>query len=327
MNKRWTDILFALVLGIGFPAILLAAVAKRNSPEPQETISLQPTETTVSQTEQNQNQVDNKIAVLMDDGNIQNLELDQYIIGVVLREMPADFELEALKAQAVVARTYAMRRAQTGGKHAGAAVCTNSSCCQGYYAEEEYLIDGGTQAEVDTISQAVTATTGQVLVYNGSMIEATYFSCSGGMTEDALAVWGTDIPYLQATESPGEENAAHYTDTVYFTAQEFSQLLGVTLSGGWESWIESITYTSGGGVDCICICGNTYTGTQLRKLLGLRSTAFTLSVVGDIVTITTKGYGHRVGMSQYGADAMAVQGSTYAEILAHYYQGTELVEY
>jgi stage II sporulation protein D len=147
------------------------------------------------------------------------------------------------------------------------------------------------------------------------------------MTEDASSVWGSDIPYLQATESPGEEKATHFTDTVQYTTKEFADRLGRALEETPATWVEEITYTPGGGIANMRICDINYPGTELRKLLGLRSTSFLLSIVGDTVTITTKGYGHRVGMSQYGADAMAVQGSTYEQILKHYYQGVELSQY
>ena len=163
----------------------------------------------------------------------------------------------------------------------------------------------------------------QVLTYENALIEATYFSCSGGSTEDAVAVWGNAYPYLKAVDSPGEEHAAHYTDTVTFTPLQFQSALGVILSGTPENWFGPVTYTEGGGVDTMQIGKTIYKGTELRQKLSLRSTAFTVSV-GEYITITTEGDGHRVGMSQYGADAMAAAGKDYREILAHYYPGTEL---
>lgn len=327
MNKRWAEMILALLFGLGIPAILISVISSNSNVNSTDTSPMESTEAIIATTEETQVKNQHKIHLLMDDNSIQDLEIEQYIISVVLQEMPADFEMEALKAQAVVARTYAMRRQAIGNKHEGASVCTNPSCCQGYCSIEQYLNNGGTQDEVDKITQAVTATTGEVLTYNGELVEATYFSCSGGMTEDAAAVWGTDIPYLQSTESPGEEQATHYTDTVSFASEKFSQLLGFTLSGKPESWFQDITYTDGGGVENIWICGEKFTGIELRKLLGLRSTCFTIAAVGDVISITTKGFGHRVGMSQYGADAMAVQGKTYADILAHYYCGTSLSGY
>ena len=257
-------------------------------------------------------------------GNLQQMALDEYLTGVVLGEMPADFEPEALKAQAVVARTYTRKRME-GGKHGEAAVCMDPACCQSWRSPEDYLAEGGRQSAVDKVRRAVAETDGLVLRYEGKLIDATYFSCSGGSTEDAVAVWGQDVPYLQAVESPGEEDAPRFTDTVKFSSGEFAEKLGMTVSGDPVDWFGAVTYTDGGGVDTMTIRGQTFTGTQLRSKLGLRSTAFEISVSGNTVTITTRGFGHRVGMSQYGAQAMAREGSTCAEILAHYYTGTELV--
>ena len=282
---------------------------------------------TVELVEEDEIEYQHTIAVLLSDKIVSNMTLNNYLVGVVLREMPADFEMDALKAQAVVARTYALNRQQNGGKHSDADICTDSNCCQGYISLEEYLSSGGSQKSIDRVKEAVTETDNIVAIYDGKLIEATYFSCSGGMTEDAVAVWGSDLPYLKATESPGEESATHYTDTYQYSATEFAALLGRSLSGPPGTWIESVSYTGGGGVDEMRICGEVYKGTDLRTKLKLRSTAFVISAVGDTITITTKGFGHRVGMSQYGADAMAVAGYDYREILLHYYQGIELAHY
>jgi len=265
------------------------------------------------------------IVVLMPEGETVVRMLDEYLVSVVLREMPSTFHSEALKAQSVVARTYALKRKSSGLKHPGADVCTQPNCCQGYYAVDAYLRDGGTVTSLEKIKAAVNDTSNLVLTYEGMLIEATYFSCSGGTTEDAVAVWGTDIPYLQSVSSPGEENATHYTDTVTFTAEEFAKCLGRDLPGSPSQWQESVSYTSGGGVDQMRICGVSYSGTTLRQLLDLRSTSFVMTAVGNHITITTKGFGHRVGMSQYGAEAMASQGKTFQEILSYYYRNTQLV--
>ena len=161
------------------------------------------------------------LTVLNRSGNLQQMTLEDYLVGVVLAEMPADFESEALKAQAVVARTYTCKRME-GGKHAAAAVGRDPGCCQGFRAPADYLDEGGKQTAVDKGRSAVKSTDGQVLHYDGSLIDATYFSCSGGSTEDAVAVWGQDVPYLQAVESPGEEEAPRFTDSVEFSSSEFA---------------------------------------------------------------------------------------------------------
>ncbi len=308
-GKEW---LVAFLLGIVVPGLIITGAEKLLPPVEKPT---NPTEPTVSET----------IPILLADDAIVTMDLDQYLVGVLLGEVPADFELQALMAQAVVARTYACKRHTEGVKHPEGAVCTDAACCQAYRPVEQYLSEGGKNSAVDRVRQAVERTSGQVLVYDGKLIDATYFSCSGGRTEDALAVWGTDVPYLQAVDSPGEEQATHYKDTVQFSAEKFKELLEIDTDEPPSRWFGSVTYTDGSGVDTIEIAGKIFKGTQLRTLLGLRSTAFTMTGIGNTIHITTRGFGHRVGMSQYGAEAMAVRGSTYIEILAHYYTGTEII--
>lgn len=266
---------------------------------------------------------DNSIVLLLSDGTFDSIELEQYVTGVVLGELPVDFDEETFKAQAVVARTYALKRGRSG-KHPNGAVCTDPSCCQAYCSYEAFVQGGGKKQVYEAIASSVAATEGEVLMYYGDLIEATYFSCSGGRTEDAKAVWGSDIPYLKAQDSPGEESAAHYTDTIKMTASEFARLLEIELTGTAALWIGDIAYTAGGGVETIEIAGNTFKGTVVRQKLSLRSTVFSIMPVGEYIHIATKGFGHRVGMSQYGAEAMAVQGSKYQEILQYYYPGTSL---
>lgn len=323
MKQFWKQILWAAVMGLLLPWIAITLTGKGQVNKQTGEQATAPATVPIQQ----QEETNLTMPVLMEDGTVTWMDMDEYLTGVVLAEMPADFETEAKKAQAVVARTYALRRYETGTKHPLSAVCTDSTCCQGYLSPETYLDNGGSQEIVEQVRQAVEQTRNLVLIYEGELIEATYFSCSGGSTEDAAAVWGTDIPYLQATDSPGEEGATHFTDTVQFSAGEFAAALGASLSGSPETWLGTVTYTKGGGVESMVIGGVTYKGTTLRQCLGLRSTAFTMTALGNTIVITTKGYGHRVGMSQYGADAMAVQGSGFAEILAHYYQGTTLTSY
>lgn len=322
MMGKWKEIMIVMVMGVLCPALIFTAMS-REAPKKTD----QQNETNPQATQEPECDRNMTIRVLMQDGTIAVQELEEYITSVVLREMPTEFEPEALQAQAVVARTYTLRRCDAADKHPGADICTDSSCCQGYWEISDYLDDGGSRESVEKVTNAVQATEGKVLTYQGNLIEATYFSCSGGMTEDAQAVWGSDLPYLQAVESPGEEKAGHYTDTVSFTAEEFQNRLQVKLSGKPETWIAKVSYTDGGGVKTIEIGDREYTGVALRQKLDLRSTAFVITALGNTITVTTKGFGHRVGMSQYGADAMAVKGSNYEEILAHYYQGTRLVHW
>lgn len=316
MKRFWEEVGLAIVLGMIAPAIILR-LAVWNVPER----SVEPTPTEMAAATE---EYAMEIAVLTEDGTVSQMDLDDYLTGVVLAEMPTGFEKEALKAQSVVARTYTLRAHKGKSKHDNAAVCTDSACCQAYRSKERYLTSGGSTENLEKVSSAVEETKNLVLLYEGELIEATYFSCSGGSTEDAVAVWGTDVPYLKATPSPGEEKAAHYTDTASFTQEELETALEIQLEGAASGWIGSVTHTAGGGVDTVEIGGTVFPGTDVRKRLGLRSTAFTVEAGENELTFQTRGYGHRVGMSQYGADAMAASGSSFDQILAHYYRGTVL---
>lgn len=319
MQQNWKGWDIAALLGLVIPGVLLSVAVclmdqppeKTNVTEPEPVLQSEPGEKLW-------------IPVIDENQQVISLELEDYLTGVLLAEIPADFEPEAKKAQAVVARTYALRANERRAKHGEAALCMDASCCQGYCSKNEFLAQGGTEETIEQAQAAVVATQGEVLLYDGELIEATYFSCSGGSTEDAVAVWGTDVPYLKATSSPGEERATHYTDIVSLPLQEFEASLGISVTPGDGGWIGDIWYTSGGGVKTIEIGGVVFEGTALRKLLNLSSTAFQITYADGMVTITTRGFGHRVGMSQYGADAMAAAGKDYRQILAHYYQGTEV---
>lgn len=257
------------------------------------------------------------------EGETVSMELEEYLTGVLLGEMPMSFEPEALKAQAVACRTYALR-SYGHRRHDSAALCTDSGCCMAWRDPEQAAPEDRAKAEA-----AVRATAGLVICYGDELIDATFFSCSGGRTEAAAAVWGSDLPYLQAVDSPGEEDAAHYSDELRIPLEEFRQKLlaakpEAQLEGDPGGWVGSSRETPGGGVDSLELGGAVFRGTELRKLFGLRSTAFRLELTGQEAVFYTRGYGHRVGMSQYGAQAMALAGSDFREILCWYYQGVEL---
>jgi len=331
MRPFWKDVLEGLLLGLVVPGLLLNFAAAMLEDRPS-AASVQPGEQTAQPQETAARETQSAYAALpvlvrQEEGAVQAGDMDEYLIGVVLAEMPAWFETEALRAQAVVARTYALKAYTTGGKHGDGSICTRAECCQAYISEEDYLRQGGTRENVDRIRNAVESTSGYVLVYDGTLIEATYFSCSGGSTEDAAAVWGTDYPYLRSVSSPGEEEAAHFVDVQSFTPEEFCRCLGIQATGDPKTWLGQVSYTDGGGVAAMTIGGKQFTGVQLRQLLGLRSTAISMDIREDSIAVTTKGFGHRVGMSQYGADAMAAAGSGYEQILAHYYTGAQILQW
>lgn len=311
MRPLWKDILAALWLGMLLPGIVLNAfVLKDRYRQRQNVTAAQVAETPEA-----------SIPVRTPDGLCMEMKLNTYLTGVVLAEMPAQFHPEALKAQAVAARTYTWKAATTGGKHGDGSICTDAACCQAYISEEDYLSNGGVQENLDKVQKSVEATASVVLAYEGELIEATYFSSTSGRTESAMAVWGADYPYLQTVTSP--ENDMKQV-TVSFSSEEFQKILRNSLPDDPQQWFGEISYTTGGGVESIEICGEDYTGTQLRSILGLCSTSFQIRTDGDRIDITTYGYGHRVGMSQYGANAMAENGSSWQQILQHYYPGATL---
>ena len=316
------EIIRAAIVGFVIPGILLHLVVALA--HPQETVLPTGSAVTLPQPTLSTTEPTKRLflPVLVGE-SVEQMDLEQYLLGVLLSEIPAEFEPEALKAQAVAARTYALKCHVQGYKHAGA-ICTVSSCCQGYITEAEYLEAGGKKADIAKMLSAVKSTEGQVLCYDGKLILATYFDSSGGMTEDAAAVWGQVYPYLQAVPSPGETASPNYETEKSFTQAELEAALGCTLGEDAQQWFSDPVLTPGNGVESMCIGGVTYKGTTLRSLLGLRSTAFTVEVRQEQIVFRTRGFGHRVGLSQYGAEAMAVSGSTYAQILAHYYPGAEL---
>ena len=275
---------------------------------------------------------DVRTITVLRDGRAGEMALDTYLTQVVLSELPASFAPEAMQAQAVAARTFACRQ-QVRGKHPGADVCTESACCQACLSEEQLRARLGDKFEAawDKASAAVQATEGEVLTYDGALIEATYFSCSGGTTEAAAAVWGSDVPYLQSVSSPGEQDAARYQSTETLSPQAFAAAIRtldeeLLLSGDPADWVQAITRTDGGGVEDITIGGKTFSGTQLRRAFGLNSTKFTLQYQNGAFIFDVLGYGHRVGMSQYGAEAIAQLGFDYRAILRYYYRGAKLTQ-
>ena len=312
------EILLQILQAFGFGVVVPGLMFSINQPA----VPLKEEKTPAQvQIQQEQSAPQQILIPVLKDGQVVQMELEEYISRVVFGEISTGFEPEAIKAQAVAARTYTLRCIESGKKHPQGAVCTDHRCCQAYKEPE------GTEDGLDKLYDAVEQTRGQVLYYEDALINATYFASSGGMTEDAQAVWGAEYPYLQSVESPGEEDCGYFGNQISFTAKEFQDKLGVSLTGKPKDWFGMVTYTDSGSVELIRIGGKLYTGVELRKLLGLRSTMFSVETTTDTITFTTNGYGHRVGMSQYGADAMAVGGSSYQEILAHYYQGTELKTY
>ena len=252
---------------------------------------------------------------------ITNINLEDYIIGVVAAEMPASFELEALKAQAVAARTFAMYKKETRNLDYDLIKGVKDQA----YKDNKTLL---AQWKVNfftnylKIRQAVEETQGQVLTYNGEVINAFYFSMSNGYTENCELVFAQDLPYLNSVSSKWDnESLNNYSYTINFSKEDFCSSLGITCD---SVEIQDITRSDSNRVLTITINNQTFKGTEMRSKLGLRSTDFDIVINESGVTITTRGYGHGVGMSQYGANGMAKEGYSYEEIVKYYYQNTEI---
>lgn len=271
-----------------------------------------------------------QVALLREDGSVERMTLADYLWGVVAAEMPASFEEEALKAQAVAARTYWAVLTGTS-RHDGADICADSGCCQAYIDREKAAGNWGEKGEdyALRITRAVAQTDGRCVTYEGKPIQAVFFSCAPGSTVDAQAVWGQAVPYLVSVTSPEGEEVPNYHSQLTMTTAEFCALVkeqypDADFSGPVSGWMGDFVWEPSGVVNKVTVGGMRLTGGQVRKLLGLRSACFGVSVRGEDMTFHVTGYGHGVGMSQYGANAMARQGKTFEEILTWYYRGTQV---
>jgi len=273
-----------------------------------------------------------------DTDKIMELGLEEYIVGVVAGEAPAAFEIEALKAQAVAARTYALWKrsvyAETGNPdHPEAILCTSHLHCQEWLSLEELRERHGKKwikEYLPKIEEAVMSTKGVIMTYNMKPIEPLYHSTSGGRTENSEDVFTTAVPYLRSVPSPYEEGSPVLVDQYKISIKDFiSKLKGKYKDLKVDdkkiaSEINILERSSGGNIKKIKIGNKEFTGREVRELFELRSANFTVDIRGKDIHFTTKGYGHGVGMSQWGANGMAKQGSTFSEILKHYYQGVTL---
>ena len=257
----------------------------------------------------------------VDSNEETNLDLEEYVVGVVAGEMPASFEVEALKAQAIAARSYALSKIETSTESYDLVTDITN---QVYITTEDMQEKWGEDYDFyyDKIKNAVSATKNLVMEYEGDVISAYYFAMSNGSTEDVSLVFGESRDYLKSVDSSWDESVKNFSVTTTFTKEEFCSKLSIDCS---NITIGAIDRSSTNRVNTIVINDKEFKGTTLRTLLGLRSTDFTIDIADDI-KITTKGYGHGVGMSQYGANEMAKNGASYEEILNHYYKDIDIVE-
>lgn len=267
-------------------------------------------------------------------GEVEELPIDQYLYGVVSAEMPAYFEKEALKAQAVVARTYTVYKIKNnGGKHENADICDNSGCCQAWITKEDRLNrweENVREEYWNNIVNAVDSTKGKIITYEGEPINAFFHSNSGGCTEIPLNVWGgSGYPYLQVVETSGEDAYSQYNSEVELTNDEvISKIKAVhseiQIDFSKEDEIQILEHTESGRIKTIKFGNVNLSGVEARKIFGLRSAKFSVQKIENKIKFTVIGYGHGVGMSQTGADALAKQGTSFEDIIKHFYVGVEI---
>lgn len=265
-------------------------------------------------------------------GEVEEVNLDTYLCNVVSAEMPADYEKEALKAQAVVARTYTIYKIENK-KHDNADICDSSTCCQAWVSKETRLErweESKREENWNKIEQCVNETKGKIVTYDGKPINAFFHANSGGTTELPVNVWGgSGLPYLQVVQTAGEEGYTQYNSEVILGEDELINKLktkyeDIQINFADEQDIKILEYTDSNRVKTVKFGNHEISGVETRTLLGLKSTNFQITREDGKVKFTVKGYGHGVGMSQTGADTIAKQGSSYEDIIKHFYVGVEI---
>ena len=270
-------------------------------------------------------------------GEVQEMDMGTYLLGVLRAEMPASFEEEALKAQAIAARTYTLYRIRGGGSanHPDADACDDHTCCKAYLSAGQAAANWGGMAVYyeEKLARAVRETDGEVLLYDGAPILAVFFSSADGSTQGAGDVWLNDLPYLRKVDSPEDETLVpNYYSTASFPAAEFKSLVlraypNADLSGDAGTWVRNIVRNESDYVSSVTVGGVKMRGNDLRTLLSLRSPSFTVEYRDAAFTFHVTGYGHGVGMSQYGANILAKQGLSAEEIVQHYFSNTTVGYY
>ena len=267
-------------------------------------------------------------------GEVEQVKLDEYLCNVVSAEMPATFEQEALKAQAIVARTYTIYKI-LNKKHDNADICDDSTCCQAWISKDDRLAkweENQRESNWQKICSAVNETSGKIITYENKPIDAFFHSNSGGITEVPVNVWGgTGYPYLQSVETSGENTYTQYASEVTLSQEELINKLkekysDISIDFTNSEDIKILEYTESTRVKTVKFGNHEISGVEARTLFGLKSTNFEISRDGNNIKFSVKGYGHGVGMSQTGADSMAKNGSRAEEIIKHFYTGVEITE-
>lgn len=265
---------------------------------------------------------------------IEELKMDEYLYGVVSAEMPASFQEEALKAQAVVARTYTIYKiVNNDGKHNDADICDDSSCCQAWISKEDRLDKWKEEERIENwnkIVNAVNSTQGKIITYEGKPINAFFHSNSGGTTEAPINVWGgSGYPYLQSVSTSGEDAYSQYKSEAEFTKKEFEDKIkevhnDFKIDYKQKDCIKIEEYTEGNRIKSVKIGNLELSGVEIRNIFGLRSANFKITIQNEKIKFEVLGYGHGVGMSQTGADSLAKEGKNYEDIIKHFYTGVKI---
>jgi len=324
--------LLAVVSAFLLPMLLYAAPNERAVPSESPTPTVSPLSAPDEPSPAPMQDGDILLSVQTENG-LTEMTMAEYLPMALAGEMPASFHPEALKAQAVALRSYALHyRAGRKTQHPDADVCTSSGCCTACASQESLREKWGENYAqyLEKIRAAATATDGQYLVYDAAPILAVFHAASYGQTESGTDL-GLSAPYLQSVSTPETpDTVTRLVTEVEVTAAEFrSAILGIApeaaLGSDPAAWLGTVTKNEADRVDSVAVGGAEVSGLALRQAFSLRSTDFSLTWTGDCFCFEVRGYGHGAGMSQYGADAMAKAGSDYIDILAHYYPGAELV--
>ncbi|HFE9702851.1 TPA: stage II sporulation protein D [Clostridium perfringens] len=268
------------------------------------------------------------------ENKVEKVPLEEYVLSVVSSEMPATFHEEALKAQSILARTFVINKLITGCNNIKEGNICDTTHCQAYLNINEKKKAWGKEGDeyLKKLKKVVKETEGKVLSYNDQLVKyPQYFSTSSGNTEDAVAVFSEDVPYLKSVQSPGEEISPKYESEISMSISDFKgkikkSIPNSNLGNNINEEVKILSRNKGGTVDDIKIGDVTIKGKEFRKIFGLNSANFTLEVLEDKINIKCLGYGHGVGMSQWGANVMAKEGSKYDEILEHYFKGSKIEE-
>lgn len=333
MKKIFIYFLILIFICFAIPIIFTQEFSSRTSS--QDIVNTEVSNETIAQESTYDYDKYNTIKLLhTDTDKVEEIQLDEYLYGVVSAEMPASFEEEALKAQAVVARTYTIYKiVNNDGKHGEADICDDSGCCQAWISKEDRLEkwdEDKREENWNKIVDAVKSTQGKIITYEGKPINAFFHSNSGGATEAPIDVWGgSGYPYLQSVATAGEDAYSQYSSEATFSKEEFEEKIKEVHSDfeidfDEKDCIKVEEYTDGNRVKTVKIGNLELSGVEVRTIFGLRSANFKVTINDNEIKFEVTGYGHGVGMSQTGADSLAKEGQSYEDIIHHYYTDVEI---